>query len=291
MTLEMSRYAVQARLAIGEKHKETGYPVKLDHFIITMPFDKANGFAPRHPALSQYLKEIYKTDRPKIIDIVLIDDHPDEVFYTNYMNYRGSTCCCKGDGTTAIRVGSDGNKFETVCDYDKCEFKFNTTNKGVINTCKPTGILSFVLVDAPLSGGIIKFSTHSRMTIEALNGFFREIYHFRKTLKLMKVRLRLKTVSVNVNGKPTNVYIVEGEVPFSLKEIMMGAGTAVGTIDDVRPKNFLDMKPVPPNKEKMKALDEMAQKEGYDGSDAPETVLTAEVLAADKSGSDDDINF
>jgi hypothetical protein len=287
MTLEMSRYAVQARLAIGEKNKEKGYPVKLDHFIITMPYDKANGFAPRHPKLSEYLKETYKTDKPKIIDIVLIDDHPDEVFYTNYMNYRGSTCCCKGDGTTAVRVGSDGTKVELPCDYDKCQFKLTTTSKGIINTCKPTGILSFVLIDAPVSGGIIKFTTHSRMTIESLNGFFREIYHFRKTLRLMKVRLRLRTVSVQVNGKATNVYIVEGEVPFSLREITTGAGTALGTIDDVRPKDFLEMKPMPPNKEKLKALDEMAQTEGYDGSMEKAEVIQGEVM----SSKEDDINF
>ena len=288
MTLAMSKRTIQARIAIGEKHREKKYPVKLDHFIATMPFDKAMGFAPRHVKLSEYLKAKYGTDKPKFIEVVLIDDHPDEVFYTNYMNYRGSTCCCKGDDKVALRVMADGTRQEVKCDYETCDFRMTTTSRGVINTCKPNGILTFIIPGAPTSGGVIKFTTHSVMTIKSLNGFLREVYGIRKTLKYLEVTLKLVCVTVKVDGKDTNVYVVEAELPFSWDEVRGGAGTSMETLSELK-KRYLSMGERP-NPETMKELETIAETECYDGSMDGVKVIEGETIATTITD-DEDVNF
>ena len=77
MSLNNYQHTIQARLAIGEKH-EKGYPIKLDHFIATFPYDPKTKTAPRHKKLEEYFLAKYKTKEPKIIDVVLVDHHPEE---------------------------------------------------------------------------------------------------------------------------------------------------------------------------------------------------------------------
>jgi hypothetical protein len=264
LTLNIYQHTIQARLAIGERHAEKNYPIKLDHFIITHPFDPKTKTAPRFKKLEEYFKAKYGTIEPKLVDVVLIDHHPEEVFYTDFFNYPGTTCNCRGNGETAIRTDSDGNKKEIECNYKTCEFRLTKTNKGIINTCKPTGVLSVIIPEMKISGGIIKFTTHSIMTIGKINDALQNIYAIRKTLFGLKVRLHVVMVQVSVGGKNTNVPTVELEIPFSYNEIAEGAGTTIGTLMEAQAKH-LSMGALP-NKEVMKELSTAAEKEAYDGS-------------------------
>jgi len=238
VSLDIHQHTVQARLAIGEKHAEKGYPVKLDHFIVTQPFDPKTKTAPRHKKMEEYFLAKYKTKEPKFVDVVLVDHHPEEVFFTDYFNYPGTTCNCKGDGVKAIRTDSEGKKSEVVCNYKACEFRLTKTTRGIVNTCKPTGILTFLIPDAPISGGVFKFTTHSIMSIGKLNESLQNIYNIRKTLFGLKVRLRVIMVQVSVDGKNTNVPTVELEIPFSYNELAEGAGTTIGTLMDAQAKHL-----------------------------------------------------
>ena len=276
MSLKIQQHTIQARLAIGEKHAEKGYPVKLDYFIATHPFDPKTKTAPKHKKLGEYLEEKYKTSKPKFVDVVLVDHHPEEVFFTAYMNYPGTSCNCRGDGETAVRTNSEGIKSDIVCNYNKCEFRLTKTSKGVINTCKPNGILTFIIPDAPMAGGVIKFSTHSMMSIGKINDALQNIYSIRKTLFGLKVRLKVVMVQVNIGGKPQNVPTVELEIPLSYSEIAEGAGTAIGTLMEAKAKH-LAMGALP-SKEVMQELSMAAEKESYDGSIAPSETIDAEVV-------------
>lgn len=279
MSLKIQQHTIQARLAIGEKHAEKGYPVKLDHFIATHPFDPKTKTAPRHKKLTEYFETIYKTSKPKTINVVLIDHHPDEVFFTKYMNFPGTTCNCSGDGETAVRVNSEGVKSDIVCNYNKCEFRLTKTNKGIINTCKPTGILTFIIPDAPMAGGVIRFTTHSMMSIGKINDALQNIYAIRGTLYGLKVRLKVVMVQVNIGGKAQNVPTVEIEVPLSYNEIAAGAGTSIGTLMDAKAKH-LSMGSLPA-KEKLQELSMIAETTGVPpeaSNETPNETIDAEIV-------------
>jgi hypothetical protein len=278
VALKLSQPTIQGRIAIGER-TEKGYPKKLDYFIFTKPYDEKTGTAPKDPKMLAIMKEKYKTDQPKEIHVILVDHHPEEVFFTAYMNYAGKTCSCKGDGEKAVRVGSDGTKIDVICNYDECKFRWVKKQNGTINTCKPTGILSVLIPEAPIAGGLWKLSTHSIMSISKINESLWNIYNFRKTLFGLKIKLKVKMVQVSLNGQTQNVPTVEIEVPFSLDAIAQGAGTSVGTLMDAQTKH-IQMGTLP-NKQKLQELSMEA--EGLGNPNANEKVLNAEIVNDEKS--------
>lgn len=263
MSLAISTNSIDGRIAIGEKH-EKGYPIKLDYFIFTLPFDPKTKTAPKNKKMTEIMKEKYKTDKPKYVDVVLIDHHPNEAFFTNYMNYPNNICNCRGNGECAIRNMPDGTKKEVACNYDTCEYRWIKGSKGIINTCKPTGILSFIIPESPISGGIWRFVTHSKMTIGRINGSLEKFYQTRKTLFGLKIRLRVTIVQVKVEGGQQNVPIVETEIPFSYLEIAAGAGTAIGTLAEA--KQQYQTLGMGQNLARIQELSIQAEAEGFDGS-------------------------
>ncbi len=264
MALNIYQNTIQGRIAIGEKNKEKGYPMKLDHFVFTKPFDPKAKMAPKFPEMTEIIKQLYKTDKPKAIKVTLVDHHPDEVFYTDYMNYPGTKCNCKGNGERATRTNDAGEKKELACNYDACTFRMTKTDRGVINTCKPTGILTFMMPEAPVSGGLWKFTTHSIMSIGKIAGALKNIYAYRKTLFGLQVILKVTMVQINIKGSSQNVPTVELEVPFSWDELAEGAGTTIGTLMEAKAK-YLSLG-YAPDPQKMKELSTSAEVIGYDGS-------------------------
>jgi len=265
MALNIYRNTIQGRVSIGEKHKEKGYPIKLDHFTATKPFDPKQNLAPKFPEIIEIWKKKYGTDKPKSIKITLIFDHPDEVFFTDYMDYKGKTCKCHGNGEAAMRIIDDiGTKKQVECNYATCEYRMTKTSKGIVNTCKPTGILTFMLPESPVSGGLWKYTSHGEMTIGKILGALKNIYEIRKTLYGLEVNLKIVMVQVEVKGQTQNVPTVEIELPFSWDALAEGAGTTIGTLLDARAKHMtLGCKP---NPKVMKELATSAETLGYDGS-------------------------
>lgn len=273
MSLEIYANTIQGRVAIGEKvtrkgtntGKDVTFPTKLDYFIFTKPFDPKTKIAPKFDAMTKIMKEKYGTDKPKEIDVILVDHHFQETFFTDYMNYPGMSCNCRGDGKQAIRTDGEGKKHDIVCDYEHCEFRQVKGSNGIVNTCKPTGILTFLIPDAPIAGGVWKFTTHSNMSIGKIAGALRNIYSYRKTLYMLQVKLKVVMVTINKDGKTQNVPTVELEVPFSMPEIALGAGTALGTLEDIK-KHFNITEAVTVNSRRMQELSTSSEELGNSGS-------------------------
>ena len=288
MSLQIYQNTIQGRVAVGEKltkqnkdGKSITYPTKLDHFVFTKPFDPKSGIAPKFPAMTKVMTDKYKTDKPKELEVTFVDHHPDEVFYTDYMNYPGKTCNCRGDGAKAIRTDAKGEKTEVVCDHDHCEFCQTKTERGVVNTCKPTGILTFLIPEAPVSGGVFKFVTHSNMTIGKISGALRNIYAYRETLFMLQANIKIAMVQLNVKGVAQNIPTVEVELPFSLPEIAAGASTALGTLEDIK-KQFKITNKALPNPTRLKELSSSSEALGYDGSNDNNPVLDATIVEVAK---------
>ena len=287
VSLEKYQNTIQGRVAIGEKNKEKGYPVKLDYFIFTRPFDSKANLAPRFPEMTEVIKKKYATDKPKKVEVTFVFDHYDEVFYTDYLNYPGKKCNCKGNGRTAMRVINDaGDKKEVPCDYKACQFRMTKTDRGVINTCKPTGILTFMMPEAPVSGGVWKFVTHSEMTIGKISGALKNIYDIRKTLYGLCVNLKVVIVPITIKGQVQNVPTVEIEVPFSWDQIAEGAGTKIGTLMEARAKYMtLGCAPDP---ELKKELAKSAETLAYTGAMDDVVVIDAEIASPEPTVKDSD---
>ena len=274
MSLNIRQNVTNGRIAIGEKitkqnqnGKNITYPTKLDYFIFTHPFDPKSGIAPKFPEMTKIMTAKYG-EKPKNIEVVFVDHHYDEVFFTDYLNYPNKAGCnCHGNGQEAIRVDQQGNKIKVVCDYEHCEFRQTKTERGIINTCKPTGILTCLMPEAPISGGIWRFVTHSQMSIGKIAGALRNIFAYRQTLYMLKTNLKVVIVPLNVKGQATNIPTVEVELPFSLPEIAVGASTALGTLEEIK-KQFNITDKALPNPVRLQELSVSAEVIGHDGSDS-----------------------
>jgi|GEM_PF-3569801 len=118
-------------------------PEKIDHFIVTTMEKTGNDdFAPD----MEIMKKL--KDNCKEIPVRLPYDDPSLNFPTSYAFYDSAACQCRGDGITAIT--SDGNCID--CNPETCP---NVKDK----KCKPNGVLSLILDDAPRVGGVYKFRT------------------------------------------------------------------------------------------------------------------------------------
>lgn len=234
----LNQNAIQGRVAIGEKSdgKSNGYPKKLDYFIFTKNYDPKLRIAPKYKEMSDIMEKKYGTKQPKCVSVTFVDHHPHEVFYTDFLNYPGTICNCKGNGEEATRTDDNGVKTKVKCDYDNCKFRLKKTDKGILNTCKPTGILTFMMPEAPVAGGLWKFVTHSYMSIGKINASLKNIHAIRKTLFGLQCNIKVVIVQTGVGGKTQNVPTVEVEVPFSWDAIAAGAGTTIGTLMDAQAK-------------------------------------------------------
>jgi len=213
---------VHGRIAIGEKGKSKDgklMPKRLDYFDFRHNFDRTTGLSPKHTAMIEVMTKKYG-ERPKEIEVILKNNTPEEVFFTGYMNYPGMKCnCFSRDGFKALRTQGE-SKIEVECNHKECNF-YDHHKK----TCKPTGILTCVIEDSPVSGGVWKFTTHSKMSIQKITSALATFYECRGTLFNLAVRLKVVPVPMVVNGQNTIVQTVECYAPHSLTELKGGAAT------------------------------------------------------------------
>lgn len=286
MALNISQNSIQGRVAIGEKKiSQNGktYPAKLDYFVFTKPYDPKADIAPKYPEMEKVIKNKYNTDKPKKIEVTLVGYHPDEVFFTDYLNYPGKSCDCRGDGEWAIRTVGE-NKEKIKCDYEKCTHRQKKTANGIITTCKPTGVLTFMMPESPVAGGLWKFTTHSNMSIGKIMQSLRNICSIRGSLFGLKINLKVVVVPMTVMGKLQNIPTVEVELPFSWDELASGAGTSIGTLMDAKAKH-LSINHV----ERIEKIAEIATKEQIPEIDEkPQDDVPADIPQSNNESSNDD---
>jgi len=132
-------------------------PKKQDYFTITTLERGDDGNFLRNKEIHQAIGE-----QPKEIDVRLLYDDPDLNFFTRYVCYDGTTLWCTGDGEKASRILKRGEtdkqneRKQTACPCERLESGF--TGKG---KCKPSGVLSVMLDNSPIVGGVWKLRTTS----------------------------------------------------------------------------------------------------------------------------------
>lgn len=202
---------------LGEKRKsqKTGNdyrpPVKLNHFVIATNHKDDNG--------NYIIDHIMKTwgfsgtmeDGPIELDVYLLYNDPIANFTTSFAQYKGGKCMCRGDGINAVQA--DGTKID--CNTETCPI-FKSKQ------CKPNGILSVILKDAPTLGGVYNFRTTSMNSIRQI---YSSMFFIKSasggTLANLPLKMTLSPKTVNPIDSPTaqTVYIVNLEFPGNAEEL------------------------------------------------------------------------
>lgn len=226
------------RIAIGKKN-ERGIPQKLDYFIFTHQVDPKTDVAPVNTEMTSVMQGLYgKT--PKEIKVVLPFHHPDEVFYTSFADWKGRKewSCKSEDGNIAYRRQQNGSLEEVPCNYEECKYRIDSRNP-YGTTCKPNGILSVFILDAPVTGGVWKFRSNAWGSVSKIQKALQMMFSVRGSLQglevILSVHMEQQIVPDGKGGRQKqNVPVVEVKMPCSMRELAIGVGTVYGDFQEIR---------------------------------------------------------
>ena len=205
----------RGHIKIGKKGKMTTSnrgtlfrpPEKLDHFVVTTMNRTGEDDFETDENIMRILG-----DRPQEIPVTLVYDSPDLNFPTCYAYYDSAQCQCRGDGEYAITV--DGRQIQ--CNPETCK---NATSK----KCKPNGVLSVILTNAPGVGGVYKFRTTGWNSIRNLMSsieFIHGLVGGRLAGLPLMLTLHPKTTVIPGTKTPTTIYMVNLEYRGTIDELM-----------------------------------------------------------------------
>lgn len=190
-------------------------PEKIDHFLITT-MDKVNDdFSPD----TYIMKKL--GDNCREIPVRLPYDDPSLNFPTSYAYYDSAACKCRGDGFIALTA--DGETVE--CNPETCPYVKD-------KKCKPNGVLSLILDDAPRVGGVYKFRTTGWNSI---NNIFSSMEFIRGLtnglLAGLPLMLTLTPKHTVIPGTKTSttIYMVNLEYRGSLQEMVAAIQQTMST--------------------------------------------------------------
>ncbi len=199
------------KIKIGRKSTKTtasGHrlPEKIDHFEIVGLMRNEQGDLPLDPIMQTLGAS------PRELNIFLLYNDITLNFPTRYNAYKGGKCICRGDGQKAITIMGD----EIECNPEICP-TYNDTPKG----CKLSGILSCVLADAPMLGGVYKFRTTSFYSVRSILSSLMYISTLTGgILSMIPLKLTVTPMQVTPKGQTQTVYIVNIVFPGTMNQLL-----------------------------------------------------------------------
>jgi hypothetical protein len=195
-------------------------PQKLDHFLVTTTAKTADDDFEEDTEIMVILG-----DSCKAIPVVLLYDEPSLNFMTSLAYYDSAKCQCRGNGEVAIKA--DGTQVE--CNPETCKFAKD-------KKCKPNGILSVVLQDAPRVGGVWKFRTTGWNSIRNLMSSIEFIHGLTGgRLAGLPLMLTLQPKSTIIPGTKTKttIYMVNLEFRGTMGELIERATTRLNSPEQI----------------------------------------------------------
>ncbi len=202
-----TRLAEIGRIKIGgldetvrktQSGKEWQMPVKYDHFVVTgMERDEKGNFR-RDDSIHALIGP-----EPKELRIRLLYNDPDLSFRTQLALYSGKTCCCRGDGITAEKLDrKTGELVQVQCPCSELEKESNG--------CKPHGVLTCLLEQAQLCGGVYRFTTTAWNSIRSISSSLNFIVACTggKIAGLPLMLKYFKKTTIRKDGTPTTIPVV-----------------------------------------------------------------------------------
>lgn len=195
---------------LAKQVAECKYPQKLAYFTFTRPVivDKTELFEPDFEAIEKH------GPMPTSIDIVLMDDEP---LRAEYAMWSTSELKCHGDGLNALRVVAmadketakqyEGERFFpiTTCACGGCEYFASKDGKPA--PCKPSGDLSFHLLNDIRIGGTAYFHTSGYRSISYLYSSLEQLRQLTGgRLRGVPVRMSLRAYKTKHEGQVATQY-------------------------------------------------------------------------------------
>lgn len=191
----------------SQKGNQFRPPEKFDHFLVTTMDKENDDFKP-----DEVIMKKLGGNTCREIPVRLPYDDPTLNFNTSYAYYDSAACKCRGDGETALT--SIGEVIE--CDPENCP---NVKSK----KCKPNGVLSVILDDAPRVGGVYKFRTtgwNSINNIYSSMEFIRGLTNGMLAGLPLLLTLTPKHTTIPGKNTPTTIYMVNLEYRGSLQDMV-----------------------------------------------------------------------
>lgn len=198
---------MKGKLMTSRKGTQFRPPAKLDHFLVTTTEKDANGDLIPDQTIMDSIG-----DNCTEIPVMLLYDRPELNFLTSYAYYDSAKCKCRGNGEVA--VNADG--LAIPCDPQTCP-------DAIAKRCKPNGILSVMLIDAPRVGGVYKFRTTSWNTIRNVLSSIELIRSLTDGVLAglpLIMKLQPKTTLIPGTQKTTTIYMVNLEYRGSITDLL-----------------------------------------------------------------------
>ncbi len=216
------KIGIKGEIRKGKNGGEYRLPTKLDHFVVTT-MDKENDDFKQDEALMKKLGSYdnFGGYHCREIPVRLPYDDPSLNFPTSYAYYDSAACQCRGDGELATT--SMGEIIE--CNPETCP---NVKDK----KCKPNGVLSVILDDAPRVGGVYKFRTTGWNSINNLFSsmeFIRGLTNGLLAGLPLMLTLTPKHTVIPGTKTSTTIYMVNLEYRGSLQDMVTAIQQTMNT--------------------------------------------------------------
>lgn len=199
---------------LGEKRKAKNgndfqLPVRFDHFVITKMERGPDGNFARD-------EQIHKVvgDKPTELRVVLLANDPELNFRTELAFYAGAKCLCRGDGERAEEVQANGTRISRECPCPRLDMHNEEKTKCKPHEektkCKPHGVLSVILAESTIAGGVWRFSTTSWNTVRNLTSSlkFLSLCTGGKLAGIPLILRYYKKQATKPDGSPTTIGVV-----------------------------------------------------------------------------------
>jgi hypothetical protein len=207
------KIGMKGQMTTSRAGKKFQLPKRLDHFIVTGLERGPDGNFLKDEAVHQVLGE-----RPVEIPVGLLYNDPELNFQSRWACFTGTTLWCTGDGENAYRKQQDGSEIVRSCPCERAAPDFDADQY----RCKTSGVLSVMLDDMQMVGGVYKFRTTSYNSVinimSSLALISRVTGGVLAGIQLM-LTVRPKTVIVPKTNKAMVVHIVGIEYRGSLKAL------------------------------------------------------------------------
>jgi hypothetical protein len=193
--------------------KDFQLPQRLDHFIVTTLERGEDGNFLRDDAIHQNLGP-----KPTSIAVSLLYDDPALNFTCRWACFTGTQLWCTGDGENAYRRQKDGSQLLRACPCERNQPDFDADQY----RCKPSGVLSVILNDMQVVGGVYKFRTTSYNSVINLMSSLALIQRITGGVLAgipLSMTCRPKTVIIPKTQKTMKIHIVGLEYRGSIQKL------------------------------------------------------------------------
>lgn len=315
-----TRLSEIGRIKIGRKGKMTTSrtgkqfqpPKKLEGFLVTTNERDEEGNLIPDKAIMRKLG-----DSPKEIPIFLLFDDIELNLQTRYVIYKGKKCICKGDGEQWFWLQENGGYKQGEKPEKQLDPKYKGTDR-----CKPTAVLSCVLADAEIVGGVWKFRTTGAYSVQAMMSSLKLISYLTgghlagiplhliatptqkyddegKVMKFMVVTVVFKGAPSLLREKGLQLVTAGETYHRKLKQIETNARVELATkgnsfdddIDETLDEFFPEISEEEAKKENSKnIIDKLSEKSGGNDKETEEHIDEAEFSEDDSDDEQDDID-